>query len=74
MEPSVMFGTVGAVLSIGGVVVWAVRTEGRVNTHDALFVERAKQDTLRADSLTQRLDRIEHKIDAYFNSHNGTLK
>ncbi len=57
------------VVGVGG-VVWAIRLEGRVNTHDAIFIEREKQTNQRkADQdrreadLDKRFDRVEAKID-----------
>lgn len=44
-------------------VVWAVRLEGRINSHDSLFTERAHQESERHTELKERLVRIEHKLD-----------
>jgi hypothetical protein len=74
MELQVISIIVGFCVTIGGIGVWAVRTEGRVNTHDTIFQEREKQDLLRERILTERLGRIETqmtrfevKLDSYFN-------
>jgi hypothetical protein len=53
--------------AVGGGIIWGIRLEGRVNTHTTLFDEREKLATSRHDDLTNRLDRIEQKLD----SHNG---
>lgn len=72
MEPSVIFGAVGVVMSVGGIGAWAVRLEGKVKNHETLFEERKKQDELRyailkeqGDRTEQKVDRIEGKIDTY---------
>jgi len=74
MEPTIIFGAIGAVFSVGSLGVWAVRTEGRVKLHDTLFEERKEQEKLRDIALTHRLSRMEAKMDAYFNSHSGNGK
>lgn len=60
LEPSFLltFGT----LCVAG-IVWAVRIEGRVTTHDRIFEEREKQQAARFDDLQDRLIRIENKLD-----------
>ena len=60
IEPGLMFSF--AVAIIGG-VAWAVRVEGRVNGHDALFEEREKALEDRHEELQYRLARIESKLD-----------
>jgi len=52
-------------------LVWAIRLEGKVNTHEQLFAEREKQrierseaDTDKHNDLKDRLVRIEGKLDA----------
>ena len=74
MEPTLVFGILGAMMSVGGIGVWAVRTEGRVNLHDTLFQEREKLAQSREEVLTERLVRIENKMDTFFNAHNGNGK
>ncbi len=59
MEPTVIFGAIGAIFTVGTPVVWAVRTEGRINTLKAVVDDRDKK-------LDDRLERIENKIDTYF--------
>lgn len=54
---------VGVALAVGGIVVWSVRQEGRINGHDKLFEEREKQTDDRYEELKQRLTRIETKLD-----------
>lgn len=44
-------------------IVWAVRIEGRVNGHDALFIERKDQAEERQEDIKSRLVRIEQKLD-----------
>lgn len=44
-------------------VVWGVRLEGRINSHDVLFVERDKQQLSNHTDLANRLERIERKLD-----------
>ena len=44
-------------------IVWAVRLEGRVNSHDTLFVERQSQQVERDSDIKNRLVRIENKLD-----------
>jgi hypothetical protein len=56
MEPTLIFGAIGAVMSVGGVGVWAVRTEGKITTLKALVDERDEK-------LDKRLERMEDKID-----------
>lgn len=46
-----------------GVVVWAVRIEGRVNGHERLFEEREKLSEARHAEISSRLIRIESKLD-----------
>lgn len=46
-----------------GAMVWIVRVEGRVNSHDALFIEREKQSNTQHNDLKERLVRIEQKLD-----------
>ena len=46
-----------------GAVVWAVRQEGRVNTHDQMFKDRDERDDERTLDLKNRLVRIENKLD-----------
>lgn len=46
-----------------GAVVWAVRIEGRVNSHDKLFAERKEQADERNADIKERLIRIEQKLD-----------
>jgi hypothetical protein len=76
----IVISIIGACIPIIGGIVWAIRTEGRVNTHDTIFSEREKQDLLRERILTERLGRIETqmtrfeiKLDSYFNSHNSNI-
>lgn len=52
-----------------GVIIWAIRLEGRVNGHDKLFEEREKQACERHEDLVGRLDRIERKLDASNGTH-----
>ena len=50
-------------------LIWAIRQEGRINAHDALFVEREKQAELRHQMVKDALDRIERKMEVE-KSHN----
>ena len=50
-------------LTVLGGLVWAVRQEGRLNGHDALFAERDAQGVERHTDLKLRLTRIEEKLD-----------
>ena len=45
--------------SISGGLIWAVKQQGRINGHDALFAEREKQGLERHTDLKERLERIE---------------
>lgn len=47
-----------------GIVVWGVRQEGRINTHDKLFAIQEKQSDERHTDLKDRLERIETKLDS----------
>lgn len=65
MEPvTLFFGAIGAIATIGTPVVWAVRTEGRINTLKEVVDDRDKK-------LDDRLERIENKLDAYFLNRGG---
>jgi hypothetical protein len=55
--------TITAISTIVVGVVWGVRLEGRVNTHDQIFAEREKQGNDRYEEIIRRLDRIEKKQD-----------
>lgn len=59
MEPTLVFGILGATMSVGGIGVWALRTEGKLATLKEIVDERDKK-------LDDRLERIETKIDNYF--------
>jgi hypothetical protein len=59
MDP--LFATLGGTVIAG--VVWAVRQEGRLNAHDALFEEREKQTNERHTEMAESLKRIELKLD-----------
>lgn len=50
-------------LTILGAVVAVIRLEGRVNAHDGLFIEREKLTELQHVDVTDRLTRIEAKLD-----------
>ena len=66
MEPTLVFGILGATMSVGGIGVWAVRAEGKINTLKAIVDERDNK-------IDERLARIENKIDVYFlQKHGGT--
>jgi hypothetical protein len=58
---------------LSSVGVWAVRLEGKVNTHTRLFEEREKLAETRHEDLANRLDRIEAKLDRSngFSTHSG---
>jgi len=71
IDTSVVIFTVTA---IAGIATWSLRQEGRINGHDALFVEREKAQTTeieyihasavhRHEDTQKRLDRIERKLD-----------
>ncbi len=60
---SVYLSWIPAILTCIGGIIWAVRLEGRVNTHDSIFIEREKQADSRDRDLQKRLDRVEVKID-----------
>jgi hypothetical protein len=49
--------------------VWAIRQEGRINSHDRLFDEREKLSKERHEDTTRRLERIERKLDAQNGKH-----
>ena len=49
--------------SISGGIIWAVKQQGRINGHDALFAEREKQALERHTDIKDRLERIETGID-----------
>lgn len=66
------FGTGIAIMTAGlSGVVWAVRTEGRVNTIESLRVEDNKQADERHEDLKDRLVRIETKLDQGFKNGKG---
>ena len=50
-------------LAASGVLIWLVRLEGRVNSHDTTFVERGKMVDVLYQELTNRIVRIETKLD-----------
>jgi hypothetical protein len=61
-----------AVFGIGvGGVVWGIRLEGRVNTHQTLFVEREKFVVAANTEFTTRLSRIEDKVDTLLSRERG---
>lgn len=64
MEPTIIFGAIGALFTAGIPVVWAVRTEGKITTLKAVVDDRDKK-------LDERLERIENKIDTYFLQKHG---
>lgn len=69
MEPvTIGFALFGIIAPAG---IWALRTEGRVNSVKELVEERDKQDSKREQLIHMRLDRIENKMDAYFLSNKG---
>lgn len=59
IDPLLLSATVAGIA--GG--VWLIRLEGRVNSHDTLFVEREKLVTTQHQTLVDRLVRIETKLD-----------
>jgi hypothetical protein len=62
MEPVTLgLAVFGIVAPVG---VWAVRTEGRINTLKAVSEEQK-------ENIDARLERIENKLDAYFLSRGG---
>ena len=62
MEPvTIGFAILGVVAPVG---IWAIRTEGRINTLKAVVDERNER-------IDDRLERIENKLDAYFLSRGG---
>ena len=60
MEPGILFSLA---VTLVGAVAWAVRVEGRVNSHAELFKERESQLSERHQEIQRRLERIEHKVD-----------
>ena len=54
----------GIGMAMIGALGWAIRQEGRINSHDNLFIEREKQAVERHDDLKDRLTRIESKLDS----------
>ena len=60
MEPGILFSIA---VTLVGAVAWAVRVEGRVNSHTELFKERESQLSERHQEIQRRLERIEHKVD-----------
>jgi len=46
-----------------GSIVWAVRQEGRVNTHDQMFKDRDDWEAEFRQDNKERLIRIERKLD-----------
>jgi hypothetical protein len=52
-------------------VVWAIRIEGRVKNHETLFTEREKHFATSNTDLTNRLSRIEDKVDALISREIG---
>ena len=56
--------TLSLTVCFGGIIIWSVRQEGRINGHDRLFDEREKQADDRHEEMKDRLTRIETKLDA----------
>lgn len=51
------------ILAIVGGIVWGIRQEGRLNTHDLILAERLRTSDDRHDEVLSRFDRLERKID-----------
>ena len=68
----------GTLIAIGlaaiGAIVEVVRLEGRINSHDTLFVEREKASDERHEELKDRLERIEHKLDESLRLNGSTTR
>ena len=65
-EPGILLSL--ATILIGG-VAWAVRVEGRVNTHERMFLDREKSGMMMYTEIQQRLTRIEAKVDKLQDSY-----
>ena len=61
MEPGILFSIA---VTLVGAVAWAVRVEGRVNSHAELFKERESRTAERHQEIQRRLERIERKVDS----------
>jgi hypothetical protein len=48
----------------GGTIIWGIRLEGRVDKNEILYTEREKYADERHEDVTERLSRIEQKLDA----------
>lgn len=55
--------SLAAISLAGGIGIWALRQEGRINGHDAIIKEHEKQAIERHDDVKNRLERIEAGID-----------
>ena len=62
-----MLADLGVLVTVGlavvGAIVEVVRLEGRLNSHDTLFIEREKLVYAQHNELKDRLERIEKKLD-----------
>lgn len=55
---------VTGIISIIGFIVWVVRMEGKVKTHDDEICEIKKQQEKRIDELDAKLDKVYDKLSA----------
>lgn len=46
----------------GGVLIWTIRQEGRINAHDQLFAEREKQTDERYETLQENVQEMRADI------------
>lgn len=46
-----------------GLIIWGIRLEGRVNTHEAVCAERYKRLDEKATETTDKLHAIDEKLD-----------
>lgn len=53
-----------AIIAIIGFIVWVVRMEGKVKTHDQEITEIKKQQEKRIDELNDKLDKVYDKLSA----------
>ena len=67
MEPGILFSIA---VTLVGAVAWAVRVEGRVNSHAELFKARESQLFERHQEIQRRLERIERKVDGLTGASN----
>ena len=51
-----------------GVIVWALRLEGRINTADQKYLDLKELINTKFDSVSDRLERIERSLNGYLHA------